>query len=84
MRILQTTELKKYYGTEPDITRALDGVTLSIETLQTFITGIDTPFGGRNGVSSPHLPPLFLFVCILVFCLSAPDNMSRIRSVVKE
>ena len=44
MRILQTTELKKYYGTEPDITRALDGVTLSIETLQTFITGIDTPF----------------------------------------
>ena len=41
MRILQTTELKKYYGTEPDITRALDGVTLSIETLQTFITGID-------------------------------------------
>jgi len=40
--------------------------------------------GGRNGVSSPHLPPLFLFVCILVFCLSAPDNMSRIRSVAKE
>ena len=34
MRILQTTELKKYYGTEPDITRALDGVTLSIETLR--------------------------------------------------
>ncbi len=31
--------------------------------------------GGRNGVSSPHLPPLFLFVCILVFCLSVPDNM---------
>ena len=50
MRILQTTELKKYYGTEPDITRALDGVTLSIETLQTFITGIDTPFaeGGSH------------------------------------
>jgi len=40
--------------------------------------------GGRNGVSSPRLPPLFLFVCILVFCLSVPDNMSRIRSVAKE
>ena len=40
--------------------------------------------GGRNGVSSPHLPSLFLFVCILVFCLSVPDNMSRIRSVAKE
>ena len=31
MSILQATELKKYYGTEPNITRALDGVTLSIE-----------------------------------------------------
>ena len=27
MSILQATELKKYYGTEPNITRALDGVT---------------------------------------------------------
>ncbi|MFR3076718.1 MAG: ABC transporter ATP-binding protein, partial [Lachnospiraceae bacterium] len=24
MRILQTIDLKKYYGTEPNITRALD------------------------------------------------------------
>ena len=31
MNILQTTDLKKYYGTEPNITKALDGVTLSIE-----------------------------------------------------
>jgi putative ABC transport system ATP-binding protein len=31
MSILQTTDLKKYYGTEPNITKALDGVTLSIE-----------------------------------------------------
>ena len=31
MSILQTTELKKYYGTEPNITRALDGVNLSVE-----------------------------------------------------
>ncbi len=28
MSILQTTELKKYYGTNPNITKALDGVTL--------------------------------------------------------
>ena len=85
MRILQTTELKKYYGTEPDITRALDGVTLSIETLQTFITGIDTPFaeGGTAFLRRTFLR-FFFFVCILVFCLSAPDNMSRIRSVAKE
>lgn len=31
MSILQTTDLKKYYGTELNITKALDGVTLSIE-----------------------------------------------------
>ena len=31
MSILQTTDLKKHYGTEPNITKALDGVTLSIE-----------------------------------------------------
>ena len=31
MSILQTTELKKYYGSKPNITKALDDVTLSIE-----------------------------------------------------
>lgn len=31
MSILQATDLKKYYGKEPNVTRALDGVTLSIE-----------------------------------------------------
>ena len=31
MSILQTTELKKYYGSKPNITKALDGVALSIE-----------------------------------------------------
>ena len=31
MSILQTIELKKYYGTKPNITKALDGVNLSVE-----------------------------------------------------
>ena len=31
MSILQTTDLKKYYGAEPNITKALDGMTLSVE-----------------------------------------------------
>ena len=31
MIILQTKDLKKYYGTEPNITRALDGVNFSVE-----------------------------------------------------
>ena len=29
MSVLQTIDLKKYYGTEPNITRALDGVNFS-------------------------------------------------------
>ena len=31
MSVLQTINLKKYYGTEPNITRALDGVNFSVE-----------------------------------------------------
>ena len=29
--ILETRNLKKYYGQEPNITRALDGVSISVE-----------------------------------------------------
>ena len=52
---------------------------------QTFITGIDTPFaeGGTAFLRRTFLR-FFFFVCILVFCLSASDNMSRIGSVAKE
>ena len=31
MRVLQTVDLKKYYGEEPNITRALDGVNFSVD-----------------------------------------------------
>ena len=42
MSILQTTELKKYYGTKPNITKALDGVNLSVEQGEfVAIVGID-------------------------------------------
>ena len=53
--------------------------------LQSIVTGVYIPsVEGGTAFFSPRLPPLFLFVCILVFCLSVPDNMSRIRSVAKE
>lgn len=63
MPILQTTDLKKYYGDEPNITKALDGVSLSIEpgefvaiigtsgsgksTLLNMMGGLDVPTSGK-------------------------------------
>lgn len=74
MNILQTTELKKYYGAEPNITRALDGVTLSIErgefvavvgtsgsgksTLLNMIGGLDVPTSGKVIVDGRDLSTL--------------------------
>ena len=74
MSILQTTELKKYYGSKPNITKALDGVTLSIEdgefvaivgtsgsgksTLLNMMGGLDTPTSGSIKVKGKELSKL--------------------------
>ena len=74
MSILQTTELKKYYGAEPNITRALDGVSLSIErgefvaiigtsgsgksTLLNMMGGLDVPTSGQVIVDGKELSTL--------------------------
>ena len=74
MSILQTTELKKYDGAKPNITRALDGVTLSIEkgefvaivgtsgsgksTLLNMIGGLDVPTSGKVIVDGRELSTL--------------------------
>ena len=63
MNILETTELKKYYGAEPNITKALDGVSFTVEkgefiaivgtsgsgktTLLNMIGGLDNPTSGK-------------------------------------
>ena len=47
MSILQTIDLKKYYGVEPNITRALDGVSLSVEQGE-FVAVVGTSGSGKS------------------------------------
>ena len=74
MEILQTIALKKYYGVQPNITRALDGVNLNIEkgefvaivgtsgsgksTLLNMIGGLDKPTSGNIIVDGNNLSDL--------------------------
>ena len=74
MNILQTTELKKYYGAKPNITKALDGVNLSVDqgefvaivgtsgsgksTLLNMIGGLDVPTSGKVIVDGRDLSTL--------------------------
>ena len=71
MRVLQTVDLKKYYGEEPNITRALDGVNFSVgegefvavvgtsgsgkSTLLHMMGGLDTPTSGSVFVRDKDL-----------------------------
>ena len=47
MSVLQTVDLKKYYGEEPNITRALDGVSLSVEKGE-FVAVVGTSGSGKS------------------------------------
>lgn len=74
MTVLETRELKKYYGTEPNITKALDGVTLSIpqgefvaivgtsgsgkSTLLHMMSGLDVPTSGSVKIRGKELSEL--------------------------
>ena len=74
MNVLQTIDLKKQYGSEPNITRALDGVNLSVEqgefvavvgtsgsgksTLLNMMGGLDVPTSGSVKVKDKELAGL--------------------------
>lgn len=71
MPILQTVDLKKYYGEKQNVTKALDGVSLSVEagefvaivgtsgsgksTLLNMIGGLDVPTSGKVTVDGKDL-----------------------------
>lgn len=74
MTVLETRELKKYYGAKPNITKAVDGVTLSItqgefvaivgtsgsgkSTLLHMMSGLDVPTSGSVKIRGKELSEL--------------------------
>lgn len=74
MTVLETRDLKKYYGTKPNITKALDGITLSItqgefvaivgtsgsgkSTLLHMMSGLDVPTSGSVKIRGKELSEL--------------------------
>lgn len=74
MIILETSDLQKQYGTAPNITKALDGVTLSVErgefvaivgtsgsgksTLLNMMSGLDIPTSGAAKINGRNLATL--------------------------
>ncbi len=47
MSVLQTIDLKKYYGTKPNLTKALDGVSLTVEQGE-FVAIVGTSGSGKS------------------------------------
>ena len=59
MSILQTINLKKYYGKEPNITRALDGVDFSVSEGE-FVAVVGTSGSGKSTLLNKLFPQLQL------------------------
>ena len=93
MSVLQTIDLKKYYGTKPNITRALDGVNFSVEdgefvavvgtsgsgksTLLHMMGGLDTPTSGNVIVRDKELSKISLKIGVK--CYNARTFQKNLR-----
>ena len=85
MSILQTIDLKKYYGTEPNITKALDGVNFEIyegefcaivgtsgsgkSTLLNMLAGLEKPTKGEVSIAGKHIEKLNVIFIKLIAML---------------
>ena len=74
MSVLQTIDLKKYYGTKPNITRALDGVNFSVNDGE-FVAVVGTSGSGTSRRTSPTR------MAANSACSASPPNRRTVRSV---
>ncbi len=90
--ILETKDLKKYYGTEPNITKALDGISVAVgqgefvsiigtsgsgkSTLLNMLGGLDIPTSGSVKVDKPYVDKIIKMLHLTEKLDNLPNNLS--------